>query len=303
MLNFLPPESVWQGLFFSVLLACFWAHTVQAGDSGQGWVAIIAPAKAVDISAGIDGRLQSLTVQVGDRVDEGQLLATIDAKLLKEELRIAHSAHDSARAELASAEQQARHDHARHQRLLKAGQAVSVEDLDNAAADAAMAISAQDAARARMAQKAGEIERLQQSLQRAKVTAPFGGIIGMRYLESGSLVTDHTPLLRLLTNERLVVRFAVPASQAAILQVGQPVKVTLGQTPIISTTQSRADTELTTEHNGRISWLAPAVDVASQMVFAEAMLADHGHKLRAGLDAWVRLETDALTGELAGEPL
>ncbi|GAB4195389.1 MAG: hypothetical protein Tsb002_27830 [Wenzhouxiangellaceae bacterium] len=269
-----------------MLFAALWNPVADAVNP-PGWVGIIAPAKAVDIRAGLRGRLQQMHVQVGDQVNEGDLLVTIDATLLKEELAIARSTLDSARAELASADSQARHDHNRYERLRKAGAAVSAEDLDNAAADLAIATAARDAAKARMAEKQGEIERLQRSLQQAEVRAPFTGIVGLRYLESGSLVTDTSALLRLLATQRLVARFAVPPAEASALTVGQPVAVMLASA-------SAADSGTTTTVNARLSWLAPAVDVASQMVFAEALLGDDHPGLRAGLDAWVSINAQTL---------
>lgn len=271
-----------------ILPCLFMILGLSAQAFASEWIGILAPAHAVDLAANLDGRLQQIQVDVGDQVQEGELLATIEARVLEEDLPIARAALASAEAELTNAESQLQHAESRYQRLQRAGQAIAREELDNAAAELSSAHSAKAVSAARVAEKKGAIERLQTSLKRSEVRAPFNGIISLKYLEAGTLVADKTPLFRLMANDDLVVRFAVPPNQTGSLQVGTPVEVILNQPQTATPHQG---------HSGQVSWIAPVVDIASQMVFVEATLNAGANQLRAGMDAWVRLAHAELANE------
>lgn len=249
------------------------------------WIGIIAPARSVDVVANLDGRLQTLHVIVGQQVRQGQALATLEARVLQEDLPIARAALDSAQAELGNAESQLQLSQVRLERLKKAAQAFSQEELDRAQAELSQAHSNQQMAIARVAERQGQIERLQTALQQTEIIAPFDGMISLRYLEAGSSVTSQTPIMQLMAHDELVVRFAVPAEQASQLRIGQSLNIALGD-------QSHQHQRF--DHRAQISWIAPAVDVASQMVFAEAQLTSPHAQLRAGLNAWVSHHDSAL---------
>lgn len=246
--------------------------------AASSWIGIIAPARSVDVVANLEGRLQALHVTVGQQVQQGQRLATLEAQVLQEDLPIAQAALASAQAELGNAESQLQLSQVRLTRLQKAAQAFSQEELDRAQAELSQAQSNQQMATARVAERNGQIERLQTALQQTEIVAPFGGMISLRYLEAGSSVASQTPIMQLMASEELVVRFAVPAEQSSQLSIGQSLTIALGDQ---SHQYQRFD------HQAQISWIAPAVDVASQMVFAEAQLTSPHGQLRAGLNAWV----------------
>jgi multidrug efflux pump subunit AcrA (membrane-fusion protein) len=82
--------------------------------------------------------------------------------------------------------------------------------------------------------------------------------VATRYLDPGAIVRSGTPIVRLISAGSYVVRFAVPPEQSARLHLGERI----GFHP-----ESRE-----IEMPGTISQIAPQVDTASQMVFAEADL-------------------------------
>jgi multidrug efflux pump subunit AcrA (membrane-fusion protein) len=62
----------------------------------RGWVGVIIPLKAVDLGPSSSARVERIHVRIGDRVEAGAPLATLDATVIEEGL-------ETAKVELVSA--------------------------------------------------------------------------------------------------------------------------------------------------------------------------------------------------------
>jgi RND family efflux transporter MFP subunit len=78
-----------------------------------------------------------------------------------------------------------------------------------------------DAQRARVAQLAAAVRRIEIDLDKSVLTAPFNGSIARRYLDEGTVVSAGSPIVEVLENETLEARVGVPADMAEQLAVGQ----------------------------------------------------------------------------------
>ena len=54
--------------------------------------------RQVNLAFKVEGRIESLTVDEGDRVEANQLLATLDKRYFEDELRLARARHDNQKA-------------------------------------------------------------------------------------------------------------------------------------------------------------------------------------------------------------
>lgn len=167
----------------------------------------------------IDGKVVRRTVDVGDRVREGEVLAVLDAADYAAQVR-------AARAQLAAAEAElgrARADQARFARL-EAQQLVSRSTLDAHDAAAVAAQGQVNAARA----------NLEVALNRTAYTrlrAPRDGVIAARTVEAGQVVEAGQPVLILAADGAREVAIALPEGRIRDFSVGQEAVVELWSAP------------------------------------------------------------------------
>lgn len=123
----------------------------------------IEPAQQADLSFGVSGQVTALPATVGEQVQSGQTLATVDAASLPSQLAQAHAAVASAVAKVAA-------DRA-------AGASDAEVNADNAALTSANA----------------QLTVAQQNLSKATLTAPFAGTVAAITLTVGQQVSGASP--------------------------------------------------------------------------------------------------------------
>jgi RND family efflux transporter MFP subunit len=181
-----------------------WAATLEASGPIMAWQEAI-------IGSEISGqRLVELRVNVGDRVQKGELLARYNTDTLQAE-----------QAELQAIWQQAEADRARATTLQGSG-AMSNQEIENYTHQAAIAKARLDA------------KNLQ--LRYATVTAPDDGIISSRTATLGAIGATGGELFRMILNNRLEWRGNLNARQLAQVKTGQTVTLAL---PDGSTAQAK----------------------------------------------------------------
>ncbi|MGT2490834.1 efflux RND transporter periplasmic adaptor subunit [Cupriavidus basilensis] len=171
--------------------------TIARGDIETSVTALgtLHPRSYVDVGAQVSGQITRLLVQVGDTVEQGQLLAEIDAS-------VPRATVDAGRAELAGlkaqlAEQEALHLLAQQQdarqRHLAGQEATRDEDVQTAAA-------ALKTAAARMARLRAQIEQTQSTLNGdvaklgyTRIYAPMAGTVVTLEAAPGANPERHLP--------------------------------------------------------------------------------------------------------------
>lgn len=172
-----------------------WPLTVEASGAIAAW-------QEASIGAQVGGyRLVEVSVNVGDQVTKGQVLARFDPALLQAE-----------EARLAAIDEQAKTNTGRMLRLQKSG-AVSDQD------------ALQFATQAKTAGALLESNRLQ--LRYTEVLAPDDGVISSRTATLGAVVPVGQELFRLIRQNRLEWRGELTAAQLAHVQTGQRVDLAL----------------------------------------------------------------------------
>lgn len=164
--------------------------------------------KDVTVVSERDGKISEITVDEGDRVEQGARLATLDDRSFRLAVR-------QAKTELA----QAQREHARARTLHDRG-IVGTEELERLR-------SAKELA-------AQMLERANDELSRSRVVAPFGGRITRRHVEVGQYVTVAEPLLELIDDSVLEAELFVSERDALDLTPGRPVEVQLGADPTVA---------------------------------------------------------------------
>lgn len=249
-----------------------------------------APNRDARVSSLVPGGVVELRVAEGDRVAAGEVLARIDDRPLRDQLRQAEAAQASARASLANA-QAARK---RNEYLFTRGIAAQRDEDDSRTAEA-VAEAALHQAEAALA-----LARLQVS--RAEVRSPISGFVVKRFVSVGEQVdgTANQPVVEVAGLDPVEWLGNVPAPYLAALRVHQTV--------ILKTEGNREKT-----YTGRIVAISPAVDPATNTGLLRLRLTNPQGELKLGvfLLAQVPLEShpnalvvprEAIYRDQAGQP-
>jgi HlyD family secretion protein len=264
---------------------------------------------ADDLVAGfqVAGRLQTLHVDIGDTVSQGEVLAELDRRDFELEVQKAQALLLQARmrlglpedgslspvdleatapvreAQAVLADAVLARDRSRElvQKQLRAQ-----SELD--AANAAVAVaesklqSARDEVRtwtAELQQRKVELQEAQKHLADAVITSPWAGRVDARTATAGQYVTVGAPVLRLLRVDPLRLRLSVPERMAAEVHVGQRVEFTVDGTGDAG-------------HVGTVNRIAPGIELSARTLGVEAAVPNPDGALRAGAFARAQIVVD-----------
>jgi len=223
-----------------------------SADLSHGLVltAEFKPYQEVDVMAKVAGYIKEINVDVGDRVRQGQLLATLEIPEMADDLKRADAAVVRARAEVTRAQDELRRSESSHniahlsfQRLSAVAQKkpglVAQQEIDEAQsrdmvteAQVASAKSALVAAQEQVNVNSADTQRVKTMMDYIKVTAPFAGVVTRRYADTGSMIqagtasqTQAMPVIKLSENSLLRLILPVPESAVPTVHIGQQVEV------------------------------------------------------------------------------
>lgn len=166
-----------------------------AGDPAQQTLlnasGYVTPRRKATIAAKITGRVTGVFFDEGNRVKEGQLLATLDDSDVRRALDSAVADRNSAKAAIQDLQVQLRYAEIQLHRAteLKAASVESQDQLDNAqtAADSLRAKIA--LAKQQVAASEARISEAQQAVDNCTIRAPFAGIIVSKDAQVGEMVS------------------------------------------------------------------------------------------------------------------
>jgi RND family efflux transporter MFP subunit len=188
--------------------------TLAAGDAAQNVIlpGNIQPYNKAAIYARVSGYLKSWQQDIGAHVKEGQVLATIEAPELDQQLAQARATLASAKANYDIAALTAN----RYDSLAKK-QALAQQTADQADADAAAKKAVMDA-------DAAYVRQLETMQSFKQIVAPFDGIVTLRNTEVGALInsgnTAGQELFEVSDLHRVRIYVQVPQAFSADLRPG-----------------------------------------------------------------------------------
>ena len=189
------------------------------------------------IYARVSGYVDHWTADIGDRVEKGQVLATIDTPELDDQLRAAQARVAADESEVKVAESNAAFAQTTNKRWQDSPKGVvSEQERDQKMAEYQSSIAKLTAAKSQVKLDQAEVNRLEALTTFKKVTAPYKGIITDRHIDVGDLVTagstsNTTPLYSIAQADRIRVYVNVPQSASGECHVGMPVTATAQQMP------------------------------------------------------------------------
>jgi RND family efflux transporter MFP subunit len=204
----------------------------QNRPAATDYLGVILTGDTVELAPKIEGRVTEMFVKPGNHVRRGTIVAQLDVGGLQRELALAHRGLHDAQQRLA-----------RRIPLARSG-AISTEELADV--------------RQLVVERGSRVNQLTQSIAEARLFSPLDGLVAVRYVDPGSLVGPGRAVLRLIGESEPRIRFAVPEEQAGAVKVGDRVRISVKT--------------LHDELLAIVDTVAPEVDTASRMIFAEGRI-------------------------------
>ncbi len=230
------------------------------------------PLTTATLYARVNGYLKRRLADIGDRVQEGQLLAEIDAPDIEAQLSQIRAQLEQQRAALGIAQVTFE----REKKLL-GEKVVSKQEYDQSEANYNQAVANV---------KAGEsaVQNLSVSKGFEQITAPFAGVITARFLDEGALIstgsgTTAPSIYTIQQSDTLRVFIYVPQAYVANANPGQEVQVTATEYP----------------HKifkGKVTRMADALDPVARTERVEIQLPSEDGKLKPGFYLSIRFKVE-----------
>jgi RND family efflux transporter MFP subunit len=244
------------------------------------------PYQDIMVHAKVSGFVSMIKVDIGDRVKQGDLLATLEIPELQDNINKAKAKLSATVQEIDEA--QANYTNLRliYQRLADVAKAhpnlVAQQDLDTAKSKEVGALGALGAAQQHRDEAQAELGRLNTLAAYENITAPFDGIITNRFADLGSLIqagtssdTQSLPLVQLAQYSLMRLRFPVPEAQTPLIEDGRKVEITV---PALDRTFTGTIT--------RYAWL---INRSTRTMTTEVDVANPQGVIKAGMYAYVNL--------------
>ncbi|MBB6143909.1 RND family efflux transporter MFP subunit [Silvibacterium bohemicum] len=210
---------------------------------------VFQPFQEVDVHGKVSGYIRHIYVDIGDRVRQGQTLAVLEVPELQAEVAGAQAGVTQTeetiqrlREEVAREQAGYAAVHANYLRLKQASDQqpglVAAQELEDALAKDQTAAAQVSAAKSAVAASQGQLgvsraesQRVSSMEQYATITAPYNGVVTMRYADTGALIPAGTAeglnqaVVRLAQSDLLRLRMPVPERDVPMVHIGSVVSV------------------------------------------------------------------------------
>ena len=242
-------------------------------------VGSLKPKERVEVTSKITGRVERVYVDVGDRVEEGRLIAELEGEELEQQVLRAEASLAVAQAMQAQRGAELENARAEEQRSaeLRTQGLISLQAHQTAETRALVVDSQLRLAGAQVRQAQAELEELRIRLQQAKIHSPLSGWVARRYVHPGALVNPNTPILSLLRLSTMVVEVNVPERDLVRLRAGSQAVVTI-------------DALGDRNYDGRVARISPLLDPATRSGSVEIEIPNPKGELKAEMFARIQMD-------------
>lgn len=243
---------------------------------------VLAPSKAVNLYPKLQGLVKEVTVEVGDRVREGQLIVRIDAKELAAQLQVAEASMATVRDQAAQAKvgietarlnlEMAQKNYDRSKALFET-KVVSQSQIDDTQTKLDLAKTAYDNSQRQyqtvgvsgLAQAEAQANLISVQISNSEITSPISGTVTNRNVNPGELGSPSSVLMTIADTAHLKLQgnlsqdevFAVHAGDKVLVIVdgmsGQGYAGTISQVgPIAAATGQYFPVAISVANDGRL---------------------------------------------------
>jgi membrane fusion protein, multidrug efflux system len=226
----------------------------------------------------INGRLQSVDVQLGDQVRRGALIAKVEDREIQEQVRQAEAAYRVSEATIRQREADLKLAETNLQRnkSLLDRQLLPKQSYDDTDARYQAAVAQLDLANAQFEQSKARLEELKINLANTTITSPVDGFVAKRFLDPGATVSPNVPVASLVDIRTVRMVANLVEKDMKRVSVGTHADIDVDAFP--------GET-----FNGRVSRVAPVFDPSTRTAEMEIEVPNPGFRLKPGMYARVQL--------------
>jgi membrane fusion protein (multidrug efflux system) len=212
----------------------------------------------VEVKAEVDGTVEKILFEEGQKVEPGQLLVQLEEEKLAQAVAEAQATFKLSEA-----------NYERSRQLLR-DRLISQQEYDQAAATFSL--------------NRATLDLRQRQLKDARIAAPFKGIVGARSVSPGQVISKNTTLTWVVNFDPVKVEFNVPERFLGQLHQNQNIEIRVASYP-------------RQRFTGKVYFIAPYVDTATRTALVKAQIPNPDLRLRPGmfanLDLTLQLRPDA----------
>ncbi|MDP6013173.1 MAG: efflux RND transporter periplasmic adaptor subunit [Alphaproteobacteria bacterium] len=181
------------------------------------------------VAARTEGAITEMTVQIGDHVTAGDVLAVFDVDRLSWRRDLARATAREMEGRLAAANSELSKKKAELTRLegIRSSAAFNQARYDNAIQDVAIAEGTVAAAAAVLARERAALKLAEDDLRHGRLKAPYNGVVSRRHTEAGAYVRVGDPVVSLVNQDDLEIEADVPYNRIPGLAPDTMVSVNL----------------------------------------------------------------------------
>jgi RND family efflux transporter MFP subunit len=245
-------------------------------------------AATVQVVPKVNGRLQSVSVKLGDPVRRGQQIAKVEDREIQEQVRQAEASFKVSQASIRQreADLSLAKTNLERSRSLFERQLLPQQTFDDTQARYEAALAQVDLARAQFEQAKARLDELRITLSNTEIESPVDGFVGKRFLDPGAFVSANAPV-------------ASVVDIRTVRMVANLVEKDLKRVPVGTHADVEVDAFPGETFAGKVSRVAPIFDPATRTAEMEIEVPNSGFRLKPGMYARVQLtvgtKPDALT--------
>ena len=251
---------------------------VKRGDMSESISVVgnLIGAATIEAVPKVSGRLESVTVRLGDRVSRGQRLAKVEDREILEQVKQAQASFDVSAATIRQREADLKlaQTNLDRSRNLFERQLIPKQTFDDTDARYQAAAAQLDLANAQYAQAQARLDELKINLANTDINSPVSGFVGKRVLDPGAWVTPNSTFLSIV--DIGVVRLVVNVVEKDLRKISQGMKAAVTVDAFPGET-----------FDGRIGHVAPVLDPATRTAQVEIEVQNSTFRLKPGMYAKV----------------
>lgn len=273
----------------------------------------LAPTNQVQVGSELSGLVETVSVDVNDRVVKGQPLAVLDVSQLDDEITQGKAQLNANQAAVAQAQATVAESQAQLSRLqevsrLSNGRVPAKVEMEQARAAVQRAVAALRAAQAQVVSARAALSSSETRRFKAVIRSPVNGVVLARQIDAGQTVAAsfNTPTLFVIAEDLSAMELQVAVDEADVGSVkeGQIASFTVdafpGKTFPATITRVDVGSNLSAESSSSSSSTTSSATTSAQVVSYAATLsvANAEQQLRPGMTATAEIVTKSKPGVL-----
>jgi HlyD family secretion protein len=224
----------------------------------------------------VSGRLDEVTVRLGDRVRRGQTLARIEDREIAEQVKQAQASFDVAAATIRQREADLRlaQTNLERSKNLFDRSLIPKQTYDDTDARYQAAAAQLDLAKAQYQQAQARLDELKINLANTVIASPVSGFVGKRALDPGAWVTPNSSFISVV--DIGIVRLVANVVEKDLRRITSGMKADVA-----------VDAYPGEHFTGRIAHVAPVLDPATRTAQIEVEIENSSFRLKPGMYAKV----------------